>query len=96
MCEDNFSTQEEYDNYVNEHLQEVNENDIESLKSGNEIFKCNLCDFQSGQTPTLKDHLKPHIQITLSATNSDLDKTSEKEKKCEERGLEYRQLAWPV
>ena len=31
LCEDNFSTQEEYDNYVNEHLQEVIEIDIESL-----------------------------------------------------------------
>jgi hypothetical protein len=93
LCEDNFSTQEEYDKHVNEHLQEVNEIDIESLKSGNEIFKCNLCDFQSGQTVAVKDHLKQHIQITLSTTNSKLDKTSEKEKKCQERGLEDRQLA---
>ena len=81
MCEDNFSTQEEYDKHVNEHLQEVNEIDIESLKSGNAIFKCNLCDFQSGQTAAVKDHLKQHIQITLSTTNYNLDTTSEKERR---------------
>ena len=81
LCEDNFSTQEEYDKHVNEHLQEVNEIDIESLKSGDAIFKFNLCDFQSGQTAAVKDHLKQHIQITLSTTNYNLDTTSEKERR---------------
>ena len=81
LCEDNFSTQEEYYKHVNEHLQEVNGIDIESLKSGHEVFKCNLCDFQSGQTVAVKDHLKQHIQITLSTSNSNLDKISAKEKR---------------
>ena len=79
LCEDNFSSQEDHDTNVNEHIQEINEIDIESLKGGNEIFKCNFCGFQSGQTVTVKDHLKEHIKTTLSTTNCDLDIASQKE-----------------
>ena len=81
LCEDKFSTQKEYDEHVNEHIQEINQIDIETLKGGHELFKCNLCDFQSGDTATVKDHLKDHINTTLSTTNSGVDKTSQKEKK---------------
>ena len=40
-----------------------------------------MCDFQSGQTVAVKDHLKQHIQITLSTSNYNLDKISAKEKR---------------
>ena len=81
LCEDKFSTQKEYDKHVNDHIQDINQIDIETLKGGHETFKCNLCDFQSGDTPTVKDHLKDHINTTLSTTIADVDKTSQKEKK---------------
>ena len=81
LCEDNFSSQEDYDTHVNEHIQEINEIYIESLKGGSEIFKCNLCGFQAGQTVPVKDHLKEHIKTSLSTTNCDLDIASQKEKK---------------
>ena len=81
LCEDKFRTQEEYDKHVNKHIQEINQIDIETLKGGHDIFKCNLCDFQTGDTATIKDHLKDHINTTLYTTNADVDKTSQKEKK---------------
>ena len=66
---------------MNEHIQEINQIDIETLKGGQDIFKCNLCDFQSGETATVRDHLKDHINTTLYPTNADVDKTLQKEKK---------------
>ena len=81
LCEDKFSTQEDYDDHVNEHIQEINQMDIDTLKGSHDIFECNLCDFQSDDTATVKDHLKYHINTTLSTTNADVDKTSQKEKK---------------
>ena len=96
VCEDNLSSREDYDIHVNEHIQEINEIAIESLKGGNELFKCNLCGFQSGQTVTVKDYLKEHVRTTLSSTDIDIASKKRKEKNCQERSIKVRELAWLV
>ena len=42
LCEDEFSTREDYDEHMNEHIQEINQIDIETLKSSHDIFECNF------------------------------------------------------
>ena len=42
LSEDKFSTQEDYDEHVNEPIQEINQIVIETLKSSHDIFECNF------------------------------------------------------
>ena len=61
MCEEKFDKDDEYTDHVNEHLKEIEEIDIEDLKSGHEVFECSLCKFESNDTGIIKNHLANHV-----------------------------------
>ena len=63
-CEEKFDTYNEYTDHVNEHLKEIEELDIEDLKSGHEVFACSLCKFESNDTEIIKNHLATHVLQT--------------------------------
>ena len=64
LCDDQFLTQEEFRIHVTEHLEEIQNIDVEYLKSGNEIFSCSLCSFESNVSKDIKDHLADHTLTT--------------------------------
>lgn len=64
LCDDQFLTQEEFKIHITEHLEEIQNIDVEYLKSGNEIFSCSLCSFESNVSKDIKDHLADHTLTT--------------------------------
>ena len=50
MCEEKFDTYNEYTDHVNDHLKEIEDLDMEDLKSGHEVFECSFCKFESNDT----------------------------------------------
>ena len=61
ICDDKFLTEQEYNNHIKEHIEEIKEIDIEYLKSGHEIFDCSTCHFQSNNPVAIKTHLTNHV-----------------------------------
>ena len=59
MCQDKFPTSSELTNHIEEHLKEIEDIDVEYLKSGDEEFECSHCNFKSNDDEHLKD-LKIH------------------------------------
>ena len=60
LCEDTFSTNEEFKSHVSDHLEEIKDIDIEYLKSGHELFSCNICNFESNNPEYMKKNLAEH------------------------------------
>ena len=46
---------------LNEHLDEIEEIYVESLKNGHEEFECSLCKFKSNDEEAVKNHLIRHV-----------------------------------
>ena len=61
MCEDRLDTSEEYEQHIAEHLEEIEEIDIESLTNGHDLFDCNLCSFESGHEDSVREHFIEHV-----------------------------------
>ena len=40
MCQDKFPTSKEFNSHIEEHLKEIEDIDVEYLKSGHEEFEC--------------------------------------------------------
>ena len=64
MCEEKFDTYNEYTDYVNDHLKEIEDLDMEDLKSGHEVFERSFCKFESNDTALIKTHLATHVLQT--------------------------------
>ena len=60
-CEDKFTTNEELQTHIKEHLDEIVNLNIEYLKSGHESFVCNKCQWNSNNVKQIKDHLSNHV-----------------------------------
>ena len=61
LCEDRLDTSKEYEQHISEHLEEIEEMDIESLLNGHDLFECNLCSFESGHEDSVREHLIEHV-----------------------------------
>ena len=57
LCEDIFSTNEEFKSHISDHHEDI---DKEYLKSGHELFCCNICNFESNNPEYIKKHLAEH------------------------------------
>ena len=61
LCKDRFNTRNDLDRHKAEHIEEIENIDIESLTNGHDMFECNLCSFESGHEDTVKEHLIQHV-----------------------------------
>ena len=61
MCKDRFKTRNDLDRHEAEHIEEIEEIDIESPTNGHGMFECNLCSFKSGHKDSVKEHLIQHV-----------------------------------
>ena len=61
LCKDRFNTRNDLDRHKAEHIEEIENIDIESLTHGHDMFECNLCSFESGHEDSVKEHLIQHI-----------------------------------
>ena len=68
MCEEKFDNYNEYTDHINDHLKEIEEINIEDLKSGHEVFECSLCKFESNDTDLIKNHLATHVLQTKKSS----------------------------
>ena len=57
FCPFKFNTSKELNDHNREHLEEIEELDIEYLKHGNESFVCNMCEFNSNNVKKIKQHI---------------------------------------
>ena len=46
---------------MDEHLDEIQNIDIDYLKNGHEIFECSNCQFTSNDTEVIQNHLSEHV-----------------------------------
>ena len=42
LCKDRVNTNKELDQHIAEHIEEIENTDIESLTNGHDLFECNL------------------------------------------------------
>ena len=61
LCEDKFSTTEDFNEHIAEHIEEIENISIESLTNGHDLFECNMCSFESGHEDSVKEHLIEHV-----------------------------------
>ena len=48
LCKDRVNTNKELDQQIAEHIQEIENMDIETLTNWHDLFECNLCSFEYG------------------------------------------------
>ena len=60
LCDDTFTSQVEYTEHINTHIDEIQGIDFEDLKNRHEMFECSMCDFNSNDLETVKSHLTEH------------------------------------
>ena len=60
MYQDKFPTSKELNSHIEEHLKEIEDIDVEYLKSGHEEFECSQCQFKVNDDEGVKDHLTSH------------------------------------
>ena len=61
-CEKKFSSTQELGDHIEEHLEEIEQMDVEYFKKGHESFICNKCNFNSNDIRKIKIHLSIHIR----------------------------------
>ena len=61
LCEDKFTNKDDLEDHNNEHIKEIENIDIEDLKSGHEVFECSRCSFKSNNSDDVKNHLASHV-----------------------------------
>lgn len=65
LCEDMFSNKKDLEDHMSEHLEDISKMDIDSLKSGHEIYECTLCPFESGHNDSIREHLVEHVMASM-------------------------------
>ena len=104
-CEDTFISTKELRDHIEEHLEEVQNIDIEYLKNGHESFVCNKCIFNSNDVDKIKVHLSNHIindnppvraltTLELNETNIKLNDEITKESKETEEDKKVKKYNW--
>ena len=70
-CKDRVNTNKELGQHIAEHIEEIENTDIESLTNGHDLFECNLCGFESGHKDSVKEHLIEHVNPPKVCETSD-------------------------
>ena len=69
MCEEKFRYKNDFEEHISEHLEEINEVEIDSLKSGHDLYECTMCSFESGHNDSIREHLiKPVLSPKSTET----------------------------
>lgn len=63
LCDDKFHSISELQEHIGEHLEDIEELDIQSLLNEGDMFECNLCSFESGNSDSIREHLVEHVMI---------------------------------
>ena len=58
LCEDRLDTSKEYEQHIAEHIEEIEEMDIESLTNAHDLFECS---FESRHEDSIREHLIEHV-----------------------------------
>ena len=74
FCEKKFVYKNYLEEHISEHLEEIKEINIESLKSGHDIYECTMCSFESGHNDSIKEHLIKHVLSPKSTEKKDNNK----------------------
>ena len=61
LCKDRVDTNEDLEQHIAEHIEEIENMDIKRLTNGHDLFECNLCSFESGHEDSVKEHLIEHV-----------------------------------
>ena len=64
--------------HISDHLEEIKEINIESLKSGHDIYECTMCSFESGHNDSIREHLIKHVLSKSSEKKDDFGKDGKK------------------
>ena len=86
LCEDTFTSNEDFKNHIAEHKEEIDEIDIVSLTNYHEMFKCNLCSFESGYDGSIREHFMDHVNysLTVDTTDKSVEVKQREHKLCDE------------
>ena len=68
LYKDRFNTRNDLDRHKSEHIEQIENIDIESLTNGHDIFECNLFSFESGHEDSVKEHLIQHVNCPKDET----------------------------
>ena len=82
LCSDEFSTIKELNDHKAEHLNEIENMNIELLLNGHDLFECNLCSFESGHEDSVKEHMIEHVNFSpkKKATNNSEETVNQSDK----------------
>ena len=61
LCEDKFSTSEDFNQHIAEHIEEIKNISIENLTNGHDLFECNMSSFEFGHEDSVKEHIIEHV-----------------------------------
>ena len=73
LFENKFSNIKDLEEHISENLEDISMMDIDSLKSGHDIYEYTLCPFESGHNNSIREHLVEHVLASKST-----------EKKCDD------------
>ena len=84
LCEDSFSSSKELKTHIDEHIEEIEGLNIESLTKGHDLFECNLGSFESGHKDNIREHLIAHVS---PQRENQLENISAKKAECQAKRL---------
>ena len=71
LCKDMVDTNEDLEQHIAEHIEEIETMDIKCLTNGHDLFECNLCSFESGHEDSVKEHLIEHVHPPKMSESTD-------------------------
>ena len=63
LCEEKFNSVNKFQEHISEHLEEIDVIDIETRTNDEDMFKCDMCSFESGLENSIRDHLIEHVMV---------------------------------
>ena len=62
LCDYKFNTAQDFINHIKGYMDEIEELDLDLLKNGHGINKCNICKYESSDDKEIKMHLINQVQ----------------------------------
>ena len=66
LCDDRFNTQQDFNDHLQMHLEDIKQMEPKESLDKQVTFKCKVCDFKSRNDKAIKIHLLEHIDQSLS------------------------------
>ena len=86
LCDHRFNTQQDFNNHLQMHLEDIKQMEPREPLDNQVFFKCKVCDFKSRNDKTIKVHLLEDIDQSLSYNEeeSDPDESENKDPETKE------------